>query len=168
MFRRGDTLLQTRGDRVTRWVHVALGATVAALAAVLLGLSVTGLDLLGANREPGPGFFPVMVTSVLLILGVALALIWLVGPGSHVKLSLEPAHLRRAGTVWLTLVVFAALIEPLGFLLAGEIFVVILVVFVERIRTWVLGITMLLLPPATYFLFSTLLEVELPGGSLWS
>lgn len=159
---------QKTGDSLTRWVHVALGATVAAVAAVLLALSATGLDFLGANREPGPGFFPVVVTSVLLVLGVALALLWLVGPGSHVRLSLEPAHLRRAGTVWLTLVVFAALIEPLGFLVAGELFVVILVAFVERIRTWGLGITMLLLPPATYFLFSTLLEVRLPGGALWS
>lgn len=160
--------MATAGAGMTRWVHVALGATVAMAAAVLLFMSASGLDFLGPNREPGPGFFPVLVTSVLLLLGVALAFVWLVGRGSHVELSLEPAHFVRAGSVWLTLVVFAALIEPLGFLLAGEIFVLILVLVVERIRTWGLMITMVLLPPATYFLFSTLLEVDLPLGTLWS
>ena len=55
----------------------------------------------------------------------------------------------------------------LGFLLAGEVLVLLVIVVVERIRSIPLIITLLLLPPAMYFLFDTLLEVQLPGGTLW-
>ena len=60
----------------------------------------------------------------------------------------------------------AVLIEPLGFLLAGEV-LVLLVIVIERIRSIPLIITLLLVPPAMYLLFDTLLEVQLPGGTLW-
>ena len=73
----------------------------------------------------------------------------------------------RALLVWLALVVCALLIEPLGFLLAGEVLVLLVIVVIERIRSIPLIITLLLLPPAMYFLFDTLLEVQLPGGTLW-
>ncbi len=97
---------------------------------------------------------------------------WLVGPkirnSDVTELSLEPADLGRAAVVWATLAGFTAVIEPLGFLLAGELFVLVLVTFVERIRSWGLVLTLVLLPPATYFLFATLLQVQLPEGTLWS
>jgi hypothetical protein len=72
----------------------------------------------------------------------------------------------RALLVWLALVVCALVIEPLGFLLAGEVFV-LLIMAIERIRSLPLIITLLLVPPAMYLLFDTLLEVQLPGGTLW-
>ena len=59
------------------------------------------------------------------------------------------------------------LIEPLGFLLAGEVLVLLVILVIERIRSIPLIITLLLLPPAMYLLFDTLLEVQLPGGTLW-
>ena len=59
------------------------------------------------------------------------------------------------------------LIEPLGFLVAGEVLVLLVIVVIERIRSIPLIITLLLLPPALYLLFDTLLEVRLPGGALW-
>ena len=54
----------------------------------------------------------------------------------------------RALLVWLALVVCALLIEPLGFLLAGEVLVLLVIVVIERIRSIPLIITLLLLPPA--------------------
>jgi len=94
-----------------------------------------------------------------------------VGPkarkGEAPTLSLQPRHMGRALLVWLALVVCALLIEPLGFLLAGEVLVLLVIVVVERIRSIPLIITLLLLPPAMYLLFDTLLEVQLPGGTLW-
>ena len=59
------------------------------------------------------------------------------------------------------------LIEPLGFLLAGEVLVLRVIVVIERIRSIPLIVTLLLVPLAMYFLFDTLLEVQLPGGTLW-
>jgi hypothetical protein len=162
---------QKRAARLTRRVHVVLGLVIAGLGAWLLYKSRTELAFRGPNNEPGPGYLPVLLTICLVGLGLALSAVWLWGPkarsGEAPTLSLSPRHMGRAFVVWLALVVCAFLIEPLGFLLAGEVFVLLVIVVIERIRSIPLIITLLLLPPAMYFLFDTLLEVQLPGGTLW-
>jgi Tripartite tricarboxylate transporter TctB family len=162
---------QNRDIRLTRRVHVILGLVIAVLGAWLLLRSRTELAFRGPNGEPGPGYLPVLLTICLIGLGLALSAVWLWGPkarsGEAPTLSLSPRRMGRAFLVWLALVVCALLIEPLGFLLAGEVLVLLVIVVVERIRSIPLIITLLLLPPAMYFLFDTLLEVQLPGGTLW-
>jgi Tripartite tricarboxylate transporter TctB family len=161
----------TRDARLTRRVHVVLGLVIAGLGAWLLYKSRTELDFRGANDEPGPGYLPVLLTVCLIALGLALTAVWLWGPRARRSeaptLSLSPRGIGRALLVWLALVVCAFLIEPLGFLLAGEVLVLLVIVVIERIRSIPLIITLLLLPPAMYFLFGILLEVQLPGGTLW-
>jgi hypothetical protein len=162
---------QKRDIRLTRRVHVILGLVIAVLGAWLLYRSWTELAFRGPNGEPGPGYLPVLLTICFIGLGLALSAAWLWGPkarrGEAPTLSLQPRRMGRALLVWLALVVCALLIEPLGFLLAGEVLVLLVIVVVERIRSIPLIITLLLLPPAMYFLFDTLLEVQLPGGTLW-
>jgi hypothetical protein len=162
---------QIHDARLTRRVHVVLGLVIAALGAWLLYRSRTELAFLGPNNEPGPGYLPVLLTICLVGLGLALSAVWLFGSkarhGEAPTLSLSPRHMGRALLVWLALVACAFLIEPLGFLLAGEVLVLLVIVVIERIRSILLIITLLLLPPAMYFLFDTLLEVQLPGGTLW-
>ena len=159
-----------RDARLTRRVHVVLGLVIAAVGAWLLYKSRTELQFRGPNNEPGPGYLPVLLTSCLIALGLALTAVWLFGAkarqGDAPTLSLEPRQMGRALLVWLALVVSAVLIEPLGFLLAGEV-LVLLVMVIERIRSILLIVTLLLVPPAMYLLFDTLLEVQLPGGTLW-
>ena len=160
-----------RDVRLTRRVHVVLGLVIAAVGAWLLYMSRTELAFRGPNGEPGPGYLPVLLTVCLVGLGVALSAVWLFGSkarhGDAPTLSLEPRGIGRAMLVWLALVLSAFLIEPLGFLLAGEVLVLLVIVVVERIRSIPLIITLLLLPPVFYFVFDTLLEVQLPGGTLW-
>jgi hypothetical protein len=160
-----------RDMRLTRRVHVILGLVIAVLGAWLLLKSRTELAFRGPNGEPGPGYLPVLLTLCLIGLGLALSAVWLWGrkarSGEAPTLSLAPRRMARAFLVWLALVVCALLIEPLGFLLAGEVLVLLVIVVIERIRSIPLIITLLLLPPAMYFLFDTLLEVQLPGGTLW-
>ena len=95
-----------------------------------------------------------LLTICLVGLGLALSAVWLFGPkarhGDAPTLSLSPRHMGRALLVWLALVVCAFLIEPLGFLLAGEVLVLLVIVVIERIRSIPLIITLLLLPPAMY------------------
>jgi Tripartite tricarboxylate transporter TctB family len=157
--------------RLTRRVHVILGIVVAALGAWLLYLSHTELAFRGENHEPGPGYLPVLLTIGLIALGLALAAAWIFGPrarsGDAPALSLEPRGMARAGLVWLALVVCAFLIEPLGFLVAGEVLVVLVIVVIERMRSIPSIVALLLVPPAMYLLFATLLEVQLPEGTLW-
>jgi hypothetical protein len=157
--------------RLTRRVHVILGLVIAALGAWLLLKSLTELAFRGPNGEPGPGYLPVLLTLCLIGLGLALSAVWLWGPkarsGEAPTLSLQPGRMGRALLAWLALVVCGLLIEPLGFLLAGEVLVLLVIIVIERIRSIPMIITLLLLPPAMYFLFDTLLEVQLPGGTLW-
>jgi hypothetical protein len=160
-----------RDARLTRRVHVVLGLLVAGLGAWLLYRSRTELDFRGPNNEPGPGYLPVLLTMCLIGLGLALSVVWLFGPrarsGEAPTLSLAPRHMARALLVWLALVVCAVLIEPLGFLIAGEVLVVLVIVVIERMRSIPSIIALLLVPLAMYFLFATLLDVQLPGGTLW-
>jgi hypothetical protein len=159
-----------RDERVTRVVHIVLGLVITALGAWLLYRSHTELAFRGANGEPGPGYLPVLLTTCLIGMGLLLSAVWLFGSkarhGDAPTLSLDPRGMGRALLVWLALVVCALTIEPFGFLLAGEV-LVLLIMGIERIRSIPLIITLLLVPPAMYLLFDTLLEVQLPGGTLW-
>ncbi len=160
-----------RDARVTRLVHIVLGLVIAAVGAWLLYRSSTELAFRGPNNEPGPGYLPVLLTICLVGLGLALTAVWLFGPkarhGDAPTLSLSLPQMGRALLVWLALVVCAFLIEPLGFLVAGEVLCLLVILVIERIRSIPLIITLLLLPPAMYLLFDILLEVQLPGGTLW-
>ncbi|HET7666346.1 MAG TPA: tripartite tricarboxylate transporter TctB family protein [Mycobacterium sp.] len=159
-----------RAARLTRRVHIVVGLVIAALGGWLLYKSRTELAFRGANNEPGPGYLPVLLTIGLIALGLALTAVWLFGAkarhGDAPTLSLHPRQMGRALVVWAALVVSALVIEPLGFLLAGEV-LVLLVMVIERMRSIPLIVTLLLVPPAMYVLFDTLLEVQLPGGTLW-
>jgi putative tricarboxylic transport membrane protein len=166
-----DTDAKPDQTKLTRWVHVALGIVVAAVGAWLLYRSRTELAFRGSNNEPGPGYLPVLLTIGLVGLGLLLAAVWLFGPrarsGEAPSLSLHPREMGRAMMVWGALLVCALLIEPVGFLAAGEVLCVLVIVVIERIRSIPLIITLLLLPPAFYVLFDVLLEVQLPEGTLW-
>jgi hypothetical protein len=165
-----DDADHAREKRITRIVHIVLGLVIAALGAWLLYRSSTELAFRGPNGEPGPGYLPVLLTGCLIVMGLLLAGAWTFGGkarrGEAPTLSLHPGQMGRALVVWGALVVCAFVIEPLGFLLAGEVFV-LLIMAIERIRSIPLIISLLLVPPAMYVLFDTLLEVQLPGGTLW-
>jgi Tripartite tricarboxylate transporter TctB family len=166
-----DDADHARDERITRSVHIVLGLVIAALGAWLLYRSHTELAFRGPNGEPGPGYLPVLLTIGLVVLGLLLTAVWVFGAkarhGDAPTLSLEPRQMGRALLVWLALGLSAFLIEPFGFLLAGEVFVLLVILVIERIRSIPLIIALLLLPPAMYLLFDTLLEVQLPGGTLW-
>ena len=166
-----DAADHARDERITRVVHIVLGLVIAALGAWLLYRSRTELAFRGPNGEPGPGYLPVLLTICSGRAGVGC---WRRSGRSaqrHATATRRPCLCTRgrwAGRCWCgcALVVCAFLIEPLGFLLAGEVFVLVIMV-IERIRSIPLIVTLLLLPPAMYLLFDTLLEVQLPGGTLW-
>jgi len=157
--------------RLTRRVHVALGAVVAALGAWLLYRSLTELPFRGENGEPGPGYLPVLLTVCLVALGLSLSVVSAFGPRARSAeaptLSLGRTEIGRALLVWLALAVCVALLEPAGFLVAGEVLVLSIILVVERMRSIPSIIALLLLPPVMYLLFDVLLEVDLPMGILW-
>ena len=157
---------------LTRRVHIVLGLLVAAGAAWMLYRSLTELPFMGDNGEPGPGYLPVLLTVCLIALGLALSVVSLVGPrarsGEAPTLSFGRAETGRALLVWVALALCTALLEPFGFLIAGEVLVLVIILIVERMRSIPSIVALVLLPPAFYVLFDVLLEVDLPMGFLWT
>lgn len=158
--------------RFTRRVHVVLGLVVAALSGWLLYRSATELPFRGSNGEPGPGYLPVLLTICLLSLGLLLVVVSVLGPrsrsGDVPMLKIGRAEIGRALLVWLALVLCTALLEPAGFLVAGEVLVLVVILVVERMRSIPSIIALVLLPPAFFGVFDILLEVDLPMGFLWT
>jgi membrane protease YdiL (CAAX protease family) len=153
---------------MTRVVHVTLGLVVAVIGAVVLFQSVTGLSFQGANDEPGPGFFPALLAGLLIFLGLALSLGWLLAPRTRLEnleeLTFARPALLRAGGVWLSLAIGVALLTTLGFLLSSILIVALLVLGMEQLRGLRTIAAMLALPIGIYVVFSVLLEVRLPAG----
>jgi hypothetical protein len=114
---------------------------------------------------------PVLLTMCLVALGLFLSLASAFGPRARSTeaptLSFGRAEIGRALLVWLALALCAALLEPAGFLVAGEVMVLVIILVVERMRSIPQIIALLLLPPVMYLLFDILLEVDLPIGTIW-
>jgi hypothetical protein len=133
-----------------RLVHVAIGGVVA-LVGLLALLEALSLDFSGANGEPGPGLFPVLLSGVLILLGLALE-----------QLDLERAGMGRAAVVWACFVVMVVLLPLIGFLPATLLLVGVLVLVMEKQRSVKAIAAVLVLPVATYLIFEIGLEVPLP------
>jgi putative tricarboxylic transport membrane protein len=75
----------------------------------------------GTAARMGPGFFPTMLGGVLVGFGLLLSLPSLVRDGD----AFPRLHLRPLLTILFGIVVFALLMQPLGFVLAAVILVLI-------------------------------------------
>jgi hypothetical protein len=116
---------------------------------------------LGTLRHPGPGYFPVLLAALLLILG---ALVWAMGAGT--------AHV--AGVGWgearHTLVILAVSafisfgLERLGYRLTMLAALLFLVWLVERKSLLAAAVFAFALSFGSYYVFDTLLRVPLPRG----
>nr|WP_241265605.1 tripartite tricarboxylate transporter TctB family protein [Streptomyces boncukensis] len=148
--------------------------------ALLLGVGALVLtdaltmDSVASTRGPvGPRTVPVVVGTALLVVAVALAVDVLRGGrgdaegGEDVDLD-EPGDWRTVALLVGVLLAFAALIEPLGFPLAGAL-LFWGAAFALGSRQHALGRDPLIaaaLSLVTYTVFNTLLGVPLPGGPL--
>jgi len=153
---------------MTRVVHIALGVVVALIAAVTLAQALTGLAFLGASGEPGPALFPAILSGALIVLGLSLALGYLIWPKARLanreKLNLSRPEMGRAGGVWLSLAAGVALMPALGFLLSSILMLALLVLGMERLRGYRPVVALLALPIGIYVVFAVLLDVRLPTG----
>jgi hypothetical protein len=75
----------------------------------------------GTTARMGPGFFPTLLGGLLAGLGLLLAIPALVREGD----AFPRLHLRPLLTILSGIIVFALLMQPLGFVLAAVIFVLI-------------------------------------------
>ncbi|HEX3786297.1 MAG TPA: tripartite tricarboxylate transporter TctB family protein [Pseudonocardiaceae bacterium] len=161
---------------------VVAGAAVAALGAFAL---VTALNLafLSNSGVPGPGFFPTLLSGLLVVLGVLLAVFALrtrqvvaSGPDTGDVTDVESAEgedepsqgrrALRAGGVWLCFAVAVPVLTVLGFVPAMAILIAVLLFGVERRYSWRSLVLAVVVPVAVFELFVHVLTIPLPGGLL--
>jgi hypothetical protein len=137
---------------------MALGAT-AVLEAVQLPF--------GTLRAPQSGFWP-------LILGILLLFFSLIHFGKTLKKRVERENSfwsqsgawKRIGLVAGSLIAFALVFEPLGYLLAVFLLMSFLLRIIKPMKWWLVVVVGLLSSVLSYLIFGVLLSTPLPSGIL--
>jgi len=116
---------------------------------------------LGTLHKPGPGYMPLLLASIL---GVAGALVMLIGGGSRSFASLDWREWKHAAAILLGCVFTALALERLGYRLTMLCLVAFLLAVIERRKILEVVALALALSFGTYYVFCTLLQVPLPLG----
>jgi putative tricarboxylic transport membrane protein len=132
----------------------------------LYGVVASSLMPLGQLYEPGPGFFPLALSTVLLCLsGLGLAS----SRRSAEDLArTEPfwGDLRTPAKIVLATALAVLAFEPAGFLLTSSCFLVLLFLWVSRYPVWKAVSFGIVGGFTGWFCFVKLLGVSMPGGFL--
>jgi hypothetical protein len=164
-----------------RRADVVLGAVVTAVGAAALVLSLKMRFY--ADHIPGPGFFPTLLTSGLVILGLllvrqglkpeapevrAIGAVSDVEKNRHGKADTDeaagPFLPKRSVAVMAGYVAAVPLLAFIGFVLTTMLLMAYLLFFVERRRGFGPISAVIVVPIAVYLLFVQLLGIELPVG----
>lgn len=141
------------------------GEIVVGLCFLAIGLVFTAGAVklqIGTPTEPQPGFFPFLDGLVLILLSlVFLTLAW----RGRIGQSHPFGKLGGPVIVVIGLVLYVAVLEPLGYLIA-TVFLSAVVLKVLETKTGILLLVSLALPLVSYLLFDRLLGVTLPAGIL--
>lgn len=134
-----------------------------------------------AGGIPGPGFFPVLVSAGLAVLGAILAWQSLKAQGAEVRAvgAVSPVEARhrhlstddegspsflRTAAVWCGYVAMVPLLYVLGFTLTMMAMLAYLLFIVEGRRSVASAVAVIVVPAAVYSLFADLLQIDLPPG----
>lgn len=132
---------------------------------ILLGLFVVWerrVLPLGTHRHPGPGYFPLLLAILLIVLGTLLVLQGKSSPQVRATSWAEAPH----AIAILACSVFATLfLERIGYRITMFIILGFLFGVMERLRPWLLVTLTLGLSLGTFWLFDSLLRVPLPRGA---
>jgi putative tricarboxylic transport membrane protein len=149
-----------RYDRIFTFIWIALGAF-QCVESISLGL--------GGIMEPGPGFMPFVMGSVMIVLAVALFFESYVGarktPSQKISLWSD-VYWKRVVYVALIMLAYAVLLTKLGFLLDTFLLMVFLLKSGDPIK-WPTAIVVGALTAGfSYVLFGIWLKVPFPAGVL--
>jgi len=152
--------------RIDRW----LGPCLLILAVAWLWLVYTQIPGARQPGEPGPRAFPALLGLVLTALGAFMTASAYLPKRNRLLDEIPRASLREvliaAGTFGL-LMLYAYLLEKVGFLLATPIVVVLAMAGILRLRNWLLVAALAVGLTATCWMFFVwLLKAPLPRG-LW-
>jgi putative tricarboxylic transport membrane protein len=132
----------------------------------LYGVVSTSLMPLGQLQEPGPGFFPLALSTILLVLsglGIVSA-----RPSAEDLARLEPfwGDMKTPVKIVLATALAVFAFEPVGFLITSSCFLVLLFLWVSRYPLWKAVVFGVAGGFSGWFCFVKLLGVPMPGGFL--
>lgn len=118
---------------------------------------------LGTHRHPGPGYFPLILSAILGILGL---LLFLQGRSSpHVR-SIRWEEARHAAAILACSFLATFGIEKLGYRITMILILGFLFGVVERLKLWQTFVLTIGLSLGSFWVFDSLLRVILPRGGL--
>lgn len=140
---------------------------------LLAGLFITFMSLfslkVGTVRNPGPGFFPLIVGFVLTVLSLIILMRAIIGKeGENRGLSELWANLNWPKMFYAigVLAIYPIILEMVGFLLTTFLVLTLLCIGIES-KKWRLGISLSFVSSlCSYLLFDRILQVQLPRGFL--
>jgi len=123
-----------------------------------------------AIMKIGPDFFPRVMATAMGVASVALLIqtyvVGVKGEGTAKAISLKDPGIRRAIVVFILGVIYAALLEPVGFIISTIIFMMIMMYVLEfRSCVKMLAVSVLTVA-AVIFAFQIMLQIQLPAGVL--
>jgi len=139
------------------------------VAAILIGLAFVVLyDSYGrgAGWDNGPqnGFFPARVGWLFLAASLFILVQSFRSPPEGIFVTYQ--QLGQVVRVLGPLILFVALIQPLGLYLASAIFIVVFMSIVATSRWYAIGLTAVLVPLVCFWVFELQFRVPLPKGPL--
>jgi putative tricarboxylic transport membrane protein len=142
------------------------GGSLIFLAAGIYGLVLSVRLPLGRWNEPGPGVFPLALCCLLCLFGI----FWFirgkgekaepVGLGDFLRKFMTPLEITGITAV------FILFLQPLGYLLASTLYLLVLFLWVSRYGFWVAIVLSLAFGTGSWLFFTKLLSTPLPGGFL--
>jgi len=118
---------------------------------------------LGTHRHPGPGYFPLILSAILGILGL---LLFLQGRSSpHVR-SIRWEEVRHAAAILACSFLATFGIEKLGYRITMILILGFLFGVLERLKLWQVFVLTIGLSLGSFWTFDSLLRVILPRGGL--
>lgn len=154
-----------RLDRVDRW----LGPCLLLLACVWLWLVYTYIPGARNEGEPGPRAFPVLLGFILAVLGALVTFLAVLTRRENAPERIDRVNRREAAIVIATfalLMLYAFLLDKVGFLIATPIVVALAMFGILRIRNWIPVITLAGgLTGGCWLFFVVFLKTPLPHGA---
>ncbi len=132
----------------------------------LLGLFVAWEDRvlpLGSHDRPGPGYFPLLLSVILGILGLVLLVR---GRSSPPFRSIRWEEARHAAAILACSFLATFGIERLGYRVTMILVLGFLFGVVERMKLWQVAVLTVSLSLGSFWVFDSLLRVILPRGGL--
>ena len=147
----------TKQERTAGLVFILFGMAVSLYSFTVLPLGTVG--------QPGPGLFPLLCGAGIVIM----CLLWLFrhrGADSGSEPLWSGGNWKGPLLAVLTMVVYAALMEDLGYVLSTLLFLISWQVLIEREIWWKTAMIAVIGTAAMYVIFVYLLKVALPEGIL--